>query len=96
MSKRKRWSNKEDEFLIQNYNEINFDDIKKKLPHRTENSIRLRANMLGLSVRINDKWSEEEIQLIKDGLTLMEIVKITGRSYTAVNKKTKYYFQKRK
>ncbi|MDY3513401.1 hypothetical protein PG593_04965 [Riemerella anatipestifer] len=83
----KRWGEKEDIFLQENYHSLPIEDIMKELIGRSETAIRWRAKFLGLTNSRGRDWTDEEIKMIIDRVPVSEIVRKTRRTYTAVMKK---------
>ncbi len=84
----KKWLQEDDDFLIENYKKLDFDDLKSRLiDTRTDDAIRWRAKHFGLTDKKNDSWSDEEIELVLSDLPIGIISKKINRTPTAINKK---------
>lgn len=69
---RRKWTDKEVEFLKENYSSMSIDQIHQKLNYRSIDSIKLKANSLGLksNVSINKYWTTEQLLYIKNNWEL--------------------------
>lgn len=83
----KRWSKIEDEYLIKNYNSKSFNEINDYLNDRTPDAIRYRAKALNLTVKKQDSWTSEEIDLILSDLSDLMVSKKIDRTVSAIRKK---------
>lgn len=83
----KKWSPTEDDYIVKNYNEKSFSEIKSKLPERSDNAIRRRAKDLGLTKSKGKEWTSTEIELVLSDLPESVIFKKTGRTVSAIRKK---------
>lgn len=89
---RKKWTQDEDDFLINNYSVLSLDEIIRNLSDRSENAIIIRASKLGIKSKavIEQTWTEEEIQFIKDNWVLTPdkvMAKKIGRTFRSVKAK---------
>lgn len=85
---------KEEDDIIRKYKGIyTYKEISKRfLPHRSVNSIRTRAQLIGISKKSMPKWNDEEIKLLKklasEGKTTGEIlIEFPNRSKLAIRNK---------
>lgn len=86
MTKRKRWSEEEEVYLIENYGKIDTKEIASKL-QRTVASINWRAKSLNLSESRGKSWTTKEIELLLSDSPEKEIAEKLNRTVTAVRKK---------
>ena len=84
---RKRWTQEEKEFLINNYSKYSLQEMAEVLG-RSICSVKCEATKH--HVKSNRFWTEEEVQFIEDhygDLTIKQIAKRLGRDYTSVGNK---------
>jgi hypothetical protein len=70
-----KWTVEEDEFLKRNYRKIGMQKLYKSLPNHTKSSIRSRAHKKGLTRKHmpSRKWTEDDIQILKDNYETMSV-----------------------
>lgn len=65
-----RWTEKEDQFLTDNYHTMELSVLEEHLPGRTGSAIKQQAGVLGLwgvkNVSKPNEWSEEELAVLRD------------------------------
>lgn len=83
----KRWTNKEEKFVLDNYANMKINDIAKIL-NRTEYAVRSKAHSLHVEDKnLQYRWKESDLKFIKDHcneMTDKEIAKILNRTEEAV------------
>lgn len=83
--KKKRWSEEEDNYIINNYRVLTVDEISERLG-RTVYAIRKRALALGVTNEIS-RWSIEEMEFLNDNwgiLNLNTIARKLNRSRNSI------------
>ena len=88
------WTNKEEQFIIENYDKISKEDMIKHFPTRTEAAIMGKIRLLKKAGRIDAEiqphiiWTEEDKNKVilgyNNNKTSKEIAKEVGRSTTSV------------
>ena len=89
LSNPKFWSDEENQILINNYSYVPKDKMLLLLPNRTWDAIILHANQFNLKsfYMINEKYSEEQKQFIRDNWETMsdqEIADVIGKTARGV------------
>ena len=85
----KRWTDKETQYLKDNYDKKNFAEISAVID-KSEGAIRAKCFDLGLIKK--DKWNEEDIEYVKKNYSIMptkDIAKILNRTESAVQIKAR-------
>lgn len=67
--KRKHWSEEEDA-ILRYYYPLEGSNCKKRLPNRSKDAIRQRANNLGITDNPNIIWTKEELHIIEENCPL--------------------------
>ncbi|MGL5957260.1 MAG: hypothetical protein ACRCZZ_01450 [Phocaeicola sp.] len=84
----RRWTKEEDEYLLHHYKNVPFDDVRAYLSNRPNDAIRWRAKfVLGVASSKNKPWTVDELNILLSDLTISEVANLTGRTYSAVNKR---------
>lgn len=88
MSKKRRWTKEEIDYLKQNYNKKSIDDMCSDLG-RTKYSILKKAKRLDLTKEINN-WTKDELEFLISNwgkYNIKKIAKLLGRSIPSIKKK---------
>jgi hypothetical protein len=81
------WTQEEDDLLRRHHGELTAKQLAVILDRRSVSAIHNRLGVLGLACRQPEKgrkWTAEEDQMIRDGLSAREIERRTGRTAKAV------------
>jgi len=79
MAKNPNWTEKELDILIKNYNHLRMKDLCKLFFNRTPESIKIKANRIGLSRDFYNYWSEEEDSLLLEFYNKASIEEISNK-----------------
>lgn len=71
---KRKWTPEEDKYLLENYVTQKIKDVGTHL-NRTENAIKRRAKKLNCSKETRQKWTEEELEIIRVAGKNCELVK---------------------
>ena len=100
LGKSRIWSNNEESILKENFSKLSFDELAKLLPNRTITSIIGKARQMKLYRQYYEerKYSEDEINFIKDNfqkLSYIEIANKLNRTPYAIEQKARQLGLKR-
>lgn len=87
---RKNWTTSEDDILKANYKLLGIS-MTSFLLNRSEKSVALRAQRLGLSDKASPHWTEEEINVLRSShdVSLQELSDKLGRTKEGIRRKTR-------
>lgn len=95
MKKIKKWTNEEKDYLVENYSEMNIEDIAEVL-NRSKGSIKSKAHLLNLTKKnLTDLWTHEEEKYLKENINNYyndELCKKLGKSQANLRQKVDELF----